>query len=89
MNEPLVIECPPVQPGDLLWLQPFGTDQELSGIVLSHFEKYQGRRPSSVRGPGVLIYWITSNTMAHWDYESIHSEISDKKMGIICRPTEK
>jgi len=69
----------PVKPGDLLIFDT-GYDVELIGVVIEHhddiskvvedFFEYQ-----HLEGPGVSIYWQTSNTMAMWLYTRLAEEI--------------
>lgn len=69
----------PVKPGDLLILDT-GLDVELVGVVTAHYDdislvsenvwEYQ-----QLEGPGVSIYWQTSNTMALWLYSRLAEEI--------------
>lgn len=69
----------PVKPGDLLILDT-GLDVELVGVVTAHYDdislvsenvwEYQ-----QLEGPGVSIYWQTSNTIALWLYSRLAEEI--------------
>ena len=74
----------PVKPGDLLIFDS-GYQVELLGVVTEHHDditlaakdvwEYQ-----HLTGPGVSIYWQTSNTMALWPYSRLAEEIIHGKL---------
>ena len=79
----------PVQPGDLLLLDT-RYDLYLTGIVLKHHNELsqvadQVPFLELIKGPGVVIYWITSDCIAHWDYDRISKSLNDGSLQILAR----
>ena len=69
----------PVKPGDLLILDT-ELDVELVGVVTAHYDDISSVSENvweyqQLEGPGVSIYWQTSNTMALWLYSRLAEEI--------------
>ena len=74
----------PVKPGDLLILDT-GYNVELIGVVIEHHNDISKAAEDAfeyqhLEGPGVSIYWQTSNTTALWLYSRLAEEIIDGKL---------
>lgn len=73
----------PVKPGDLLIFDS-GYQVELLGVVTEHHDDITLAAKDvweyHLTGPGVSIYWQTSNTMALWTYVRLTAEIVRGKM---------
>lgn len=79
----------PVRPGDLLSLDT-RYDLNLVGLVLKHHDELSqvaDRMPflELIKGPGVVIYWVTSDCIAHWDYDRIRKSLNDGSMQILAK----
>ena len=71
----------PVKPGDLLILDT-RLGVELMGVVIAHHDDVSvvaenAYEYQQLEGPGVSIYWQTSNTTALWLYSRLAEEIID------------
>lgn len=83
----------PVFVGDVLEIETL-MGSRLIGVVLEH-EDNIGPKASDLRGgqtwirvvdgPGVAVYWVTSETLALWTYERIEECLQEGTMKIIAR----
>lgn len=81
----------PVKKGDILTLLPAPFYVELIGVVLDHHDELSDAMTEQVydfekiKGPGVSIYWSTSDIIAYWDYKRVMGALEDKSMKIVTR----
>lgn len=78
-----------IKPGDLL-LYNSSADIELIGVVLAHHDELSEVWDAVFfddfflfSGPGVSIYWQTSNTHAYWPYQDIEMKFAENLMRLV------
>jgi len=82
-----------LEPGDLLHFIPEGNARLLTGIVLTHHDEIAGlEEPNPFddgpSGPGVSIYWQTSNVLAHWSDVEIEHQMNEGTMKVVAKSQE-
>ena len=82
-----------LEPGDLLNYIPDESGILLTGIVLAHHDEIAGlEEPNPFNdvpsGPGVSIYWQTSNKLVYWSDTAIELEMNEGTMKVVAKSQE-
>ena len=79
--------------GDLLHYAPGNLGVLLIGVVLAHHDDITGlEEPHPFNdvpsGPGVSIYWQTSNKLVYWSDTAIELEMNEGSMKVVAKSQE-
>jgi hypothetical protein len=82
-----------LEPGDLLHYIPEGSGHLLIGIVLAHHDEIAGLEEPNpfdhfIGGPGVSIFWQTSNKLVYWSDTGIEHEVNEGTMKVVAKSQE-
>lgn len=81
---------PSILPGDLLHYVPEGSDSILIGVIVTQHDDIFGLENDPFPldkpgGPGVGIYWQTTNKVAYWPYSEIEFLLGRGAMQVLSK----